>query len=146
MESSPTRTRKAMPLQTIMQPLYVGLGGDAAELLDYLPKGVVVDVDSDHVLTGYVPSRIQIGSVKEKNGTQTSIYAYLSDSARLRYLPEVHLRGRLTSHSGWKLFSFNEVMSFCDLHPVFEAIKGTTGTCLGALTHVSATRIETNVS
>ncbi|KAH3962231.1 hypothetical protein HBI25_217860 [Parastagonospora nodorum] len=134
MDSSPTRTRKVIPPLTIMRTLYAGLG-DGAKLLDYLPKDFVVGVGSSDAWKGYAPCRIEFGSVKDTKGFQTKIFAYLSNSARSRDLPEIHLRSRHNSRSGSNIFSFEEVMALRDLPAVFKPVKDLTSTPLKALTH-----------
>ena len=141
MDSNPTRTRKAMPL-TIMRPLYAGLGRDAADLLDYLPKGVVVDIDPGDTLTGYAHFKIDFGSVKDTKGLRTNISAYLSNSIRPRELPALHLRSRRASYNGSKIFSFEEVMAMRHVPAVFDPIKGMTATSLKALTYVSQRELK----
>ena len=121
-----------------MRTLYAGLG-DGAKLLDYLPKDFVVGVGSSDAWKGYAPCRIEFGSVKDTKGFQTKIFAYLSNSARSRDLPEIHLRSRHNSRSGSNIFSFEEVMALRDLPAVFKPVKDLTSTPLKALTHVSAT-------
>ncbi|EAT77274.2 hypothetical protein SNOG_15341 [Parastagonospora nodorum SN15] len=117
-----------------MRTLYAGLG-DGAKLLDYLPKDFVVGVGSSDAWKGYAPCRIEFGSVKDTKGFQTKIFAYLSNSARSRDLPEIHLRSRHNSRSGSNIFSFEEVMALRDLPAVFKPVKDLTSTPLKALTH-----------
>jgi hypothetical protein len=116
----------------ILDTLKITLGDD---LLRHLPMDTFNTVSRNDSLEGYVPLKIEFGSMQYTRVSHVKVYAYMSTSSRQKDLPEIHFYSRSSGRS-LKRYQQQQVSIEGTLHVAFNQAKDLSASAITVLLQV----------